>query len=239
MANADSRNARDGRDAKRAEIALRYKRKRGPFSIYDAQIAALYKLRRHRLETDGDVSSADQITAIIANMRISRTPRNANTLGTAVELTDAERTALRIRVIAPCDVDKGVRSERTIKRKRQREKHRREFDRRFAGKPTRAKYEANSLSRTQPWKAEGISRRTWERRRKRGAGSATDTNAGSRDAGGATSTLVTRPRHLRQDRAPPLPQDHPSRANPSSAQPMVGRTKGLPRSMWPAEYAND
>ena len=30
---------------------------------------------------------------------------------------------------------------------------------------TRRKYEANSLSKLKPWEAEGISRRTWERRR--------------------------------------------------------------------------
>ena len=35
---------------------------------------------------------------------------------------------------------------------------------------SRAEYlEANNLSRTQPWLTEGISRRTWERRRKRDA----------------------------------------------------------------------
>ena len=34
---------------------------------------------------------------------------------------------------------------------------------------SRSDYEANSLSRTQPWVAEGISRRTWERRRKKAA----------------------------------------------------------------------
>src|SRR5439155_18718585 len=69
-------------------------------------------------------------------MRISRTPRKADKLGEQIELTDAERTALNIRAIAPCDLGKGERAERAIKTKREREKHRREFNRRAAGNPT-------------------------------------------------------------------------------------------------------
>jgi hypothetical protein len=35
---------------------------------------------------------------------------------------------------------------------------------------SRSDYEANSLSRLKPWESEGVSRRTWERRRKKAAG---------------------------------------------------------------------
>lgn len=38
--------------------------------------------------------------------------------------------------------------------------------RRARGARTREEYEANCLSRTRPWEAQGISRRTWERRRR-------------------------------------------------------------------------
>lgn len=44
--------------------------------------------------------------------------------------------------------------------------------RRSAGAVTRAAYEAAALSRTRPWEAEGVSRRTWERRRATGKGKA-------------------------------------------------------------------
>jgi hypothetical protein len=56
---------------------------------------------------------------------------------------------------------------------RTRQKHRKsasrersEARRRDAGAIPRAEYEANSLSRTRPWEADGLSRRTWERRQK-------------------------------------------------------------------------
>jgi hypothetical protein len=39
--------------------------------------------------------------------------------------------------------------------------------RRANGMKLRAVYLENSLSRTKPWEAEGISRSTWERRQKR------------------------------------------------------------------------
>ena len=50
--------------------------------------------------------------------------------------------------------------------KREHERSRGERRRRAAGAIDRQTYEANSLSRQRPWEAEGISRRTWERRRR-------------------------------------------------------------------------
>ena len=50
--------------------------------------------------------------------------------------------------------------------KRERERSRGERRRRAAGAIDRQTYEANSLSRQRPWDAEGICRRTWERRRR-------------------------------------------------------------------------
>ncbi|MEK8093369.1 hypothetical protein WOC76_12655 [Methylocystis sp. IM3] len=49
---------------------------------------------------------------------------------------------------------------------RERSRLRKEQKSRAAGCNPRENYEAQSLSRTRPWEAEGISRRTWERRRK-------------------------------------------------------------------------
>jgi hypothetical protein len=40
--------------------------------------------------------------------------------------------------------------------------------RRAKGMKPRAKYESGSLTKMQPWKAEGISRATWYRHRKSG-----------------------------------------------------------------------
>lgn len=219
------------RDAKRKEIEIRYKRKRRPFNLYDAQIAALYKLRKHRLETDGDVSSADQIAAIIANMRISRTGRKADKLGEAVELTDAERTLLGIRVIAPCDLGKADREQRVVKSKRERERYAREFDRRLAGKPARMRRFADSAK---PWESAGVSRATWYRQRVRL--SATDTSAVPGETLSATDTLKPQSHSESHDLAPAVPsQKHLACRIPASAVSLMGRTNDAP----PAPRAKD
>jgi hypothetical protein len=57
------------------------------------------------------------------------------------------------------------RSDFAMERKRRLERERQNKERRAAGAMLRAEYEANSLSRTRPWDAEGISRATWYRRR--------------------------------------------------------------------------
>jgi hypothetical protein len=60
---------------------------------------------------------------------------------------------------------------------------------------TREEYEANSLSRQQPWVAEGISRRTWYRRHKQpgGTSAAGGTSAGESSAGGTSPAGGTGP----------------------------------------------
>lgn len=106
-------------------------------------------------------------------VRISmRRPKleKADTLGARLRLTDAERTYLRITTIGACDVSKAERQRRSKHRKRERDKIKATAKRRKQGAKPRAEYRARSLSHTTPWKAEGISRRTWERHRKRQKG---------------------------------------------------------------------
>ena len=64
--------------------------------------------------------------------------------------------------IGACDVGKRAR---TILRKR-RARLALQHKRRKAGVRPRTEYLAQSLSRVRPWEAEGISRRTWERRQR-------------------------------------------------------------------------
>jgi len=86
-------------------------------------------------------------------------------LGRLLGLTGKEWRELRIR-IAPIDMSKEERRDYS----RILSNGKRVKKRRTKGMKSRAEYlEANSLSRTKPWVAEGISRRTWERRRKRDA----------------------------------------------------------------------
>jgi hypothetical protein len=80
----------------------------------------------------------------------------ARPLGERLGLTDAERTALAIEKIRPIDVTDEALNERHKQKDRERQARKRRLQR--AGKPA-------PLSETKPWVAEGISRRTWERRR--------------------------------------------------------------------------
>ncbi|NUB25780.1 hypothetical protein GAY30_12885 [Azospirillum brasilense] len=59
--------------------------------------------------------------------------------------------------------------------KRTRDRQRKQRDRRAAGSTPRAEYEANSLSREEPWEAEGCSRATWYRRQRNKARTTTGT----------------------------------------------------------------
>jgi hypothetical protein len=90
-------------------------------------------------------------------VRDDRQHWRADALGRLLNLTDAERTRLRITTIGAIDVDKAEREKRRKARKRTKERERRAA----RGATSRSK----SLTTTKPWLAEGISRRTWERRR--------------------------------------------------------------------------
>jgi hypothetical protein len=90
----------------------------------------------------------------------------ADVLGSKLRLTDAERAYLRITTIGTCDVKKAERARRSKRRKRERDRIKAAKKRIGKGSCPRPVYLARSLSRTAPWMSEGISRRTWERRRK-------------------------------------------------------------------------
>ena|GEM_PF-2309051 len=90
-----------------------------------------------------------------------RTP-TARDLGQRLGLTWKERQSWGIRTIAPCDLTE----EELAQRRKLRKEYRRWLRRRRAGGKTRNEYlVANSISRTKPWEAEGISRPQWYRRR--------------------------------------------------------------------------
>lgn len=108
---------------------------------------------------DGDAWIGDY------DLETCRTKRwkDADALGQAVELDLATRTRLDIRTIGACD---RTRRQRAADRKRKKAERKREYRRRNGAKP-----HSQSLTATQPWKKEGISRRTWYARRKTAANS--------------------------------------------------------------------
>jgi hypothetical protein len=102
--------------------------------------------------------------------RVNRTPDylrkpKAQLLGEKLNLLNHERRAWGIRTIRPVDMAEAQLEEQRKADKRARDERRR----RKAGSKPRETYLANSLSRSKPWEAEGISRRTWERRRQKPA----------------------------------------------------------------------
>jgi hypothetical protein len=86
----------------------------------------------------------------------------AKELGKRLGLTNAEREELKLRPFLPIDKTE----EEIAEQAKARERERRARKRREKGVRTREAYFAELASRPKPWIAEGISRRTWERRRK-------------------------------------------------------------------------
>jgi hypothetical protein len=93
----------------------------------------------------------------------------ADALAARLKLTYADRMLLRITSIGACDVDKAGRTRRRKEKKRARDRARAAARRAERGAVIRTQYLAQSLSRARPWESEGISRRTWERRRRKAA----------------------------------------------------------------------
>jgi hypothetical protein len=98
---------------------------------------------------------------------IERTPtplrhRTAKDLGQRLNVTNAERERLALWTIFPANMTDAQMAEwRNLKRNRRRAQRRR-----WAGTRGCTTYVATSLSKQKPWQLEGISRRTWYRRRK-------------------------------------------------------------------------
>jgi hypothetical protein len=78
-------------------------------------------------------------------------------LGKELNVTFAERERLKLWGIDPCDMTKAAMAR--IRKQKKRLRNKRRYTK------SRAEYLAASLSQTKPWEQDGISRRTWERRR--------------------------------------------------------------------------
>jgi hypothetical protein len=102
-----------------------------------------------------------ELIRIAETARAKRRQFKADTIGKILRVTYEERCAARISTIGCIDVSK---TERT-KRRKERRLVEKQNSRRNCGIIPRREYIAKSLTRTKPWLAEGISRRTWYRRR--------------------------------------------------------------------------
>ncbi|MFT4115596.1 hypothetical protein [Bradyrhizobium sp.] len=109
--------------------------------------------------------SAAEAAALAAHVLRRPYKFKADTLGEKVGLTYAERQALGITTIGSTDV--GPAERERLRRERYNAKRREK--RRAAGVKPREMYEQNSIESEAPWEAAGISRSTWQRRRRRAA----------------------------------------------------------------------
>lgn len=101
--------------------------------------------------------SAEIVARCIATAR----PWKADQLAWRYRVTKEERTMLGLTTIGAIDHGKAART----KRRKERDRQRKAAARRAAGAKPRSEYEAATIERAKPWEAEGISRRTWYRRR--------------------------------------------------------------------------
>jgi hypothetical protein len=123
-------------------------------------MSRIVKLRAPWMTTEAAERLFEQIEAFSQKWR-------ADTLGRKLNLTGIEWRILRLRTIAPVDMTKQEReafSQDLARRRRQ-------VKRRAKGQTPRAEWlAAHSASRNKPWKALGMSRRTWYRRGKPSVG---------------------------------------------------------------------
>ena len=121
---------------------------------------------RNIIETWAPWMDAAETYSIL--QEIEQTPpsvrtRTAKNLGGRLNVTNDERERLRLWTIAPVDLTDHQRAEwRRAKRN-----ERRTQKRRRAGIKSRTAFLASSKSRQKPWESQGVSRRTWYRRRKK------------------------------------------------------------------------
>jgi hypothetical protein len=126
----------------------------------------------------------DEARDIIEEARTTSRPRTPDGWARALGLTYARRQRIGITTIGAIDVNKRQRTQ--LRKLRAHERYRRR--RQALGATPRTQ----SLSALKPWAAEGISRRTWERRRRVDANSNV---AIARDANSNVALLLTSPRN--------------------------------------------
>jgi hypothetical protein len=111
--------------------------------------------------------ASGEVEAIIAGAIAKPRRWRADTLAKRLNLTEADRRRLRITTIGAVDFNQAARHARQKARKKARDRQRAAAKRTSAGKTPRADWLAAAFTTIKPWAAAGISRRTWERRRKR------------------------------------------------------------------------
>ena len=122
---------------------------------------------RNTIETWAPWMSADDIEARVYALAhrttAERTP-SAEELGVRLNVTNAERVALRLWWFKPADMT----DDELVQWRKQRKRDKQASRRRQAGIRTKAQYLAALKAEPKPWEAHNMSRATWFRRKKQG-----------------------------------------------------------------------
>lgn len=110
-----------------------------------------------------DHTEAEQLIDRINRMPTRERKPTARQIGKRQQVTNEQRERWKLWTIAPCNMTDVQMQEQRKAKKRDRDRQRRH-------RQPRQIYLANAKARTKPWEAEGISRRTWYRRRGTGTG---------------------------------------------------------------------
>lgn len=109
------------------------------------------------------------INPILSKLNGRRQGLDQHRMGNMLRLTWAERQSLGLRTIAACDVEPDEQKRRAKDIKCKNDRARKAAMRREQGAKKRDEWLASCKSQIRPWEAEGISRRTWYRRRAKSA----------------------------------------------------------------------
>lgn len=110
-------------------------------------------------------ASGSDLSAITAGGSKRKRMLGADAVARLLFVTLRERSALGLKTVGACDLPPEERQQKAKDGKRSRDRARQEQKRRADGRLPRQSYEASSTSQLKPWEAEGVSRRTWYRRR--------------------------------------------------------------------------
>jgi hypothetical protein len=109
----------------------------------------------------GRCISTANATEIVGTVRHIPERLTADQVAKMLGVNYEQRQRLGLTTIGAIDVNKEQRKER----RKRRDREAKERKRRERGAKPRAEYEAKSLCKAKPWLAEGISRKTWYKRR--------------------------------------------------------------------------
>lgn len=136
-------------------------------SVAELAVERVLRLAAQRLARVGPERLSDRLSPEQQAERAAKLDRlvPGDVVGRTLAVTSDERTRLRLWTIAPCDMARDEYDAARRETRRARARIRARLARARAGAVDRQTYLSSSVEQLKPWLAEGVSRRTWYRRR--------------------------------------------------------------------------